>query len=74
VDESQKKRTKQEFLDDQMRFLEKVNKKTEDMRNQTSQMEMSKQNPSIDETSRRIIEEKMADRKDQATHVRLYNL
>jgi hypothetical protein len=64
VAEGDKKRTKQEFLDDQMRFLEKVNKKTEDIRSQTSQVESSKQNPCIDETSRKIIEEKMSDRKN----------
>jgi hypothetical protein len=30
--------------------------------------------PSIDETSKKIVEEKMADRKNQSTHERLYGL
>lgn len=47
-----------------MRFLEKVKTKTENLRNQNNQVETSTQHPSIDETSRKIIEEKMADRKN----------
>lgn len=54
--------------------MEKVKKKNEDSRAQNSQVETSTQQPSIDETSRRIIEEKMGDRKNQPTHERLYNL
>ena len=30
--------------------------------------------PTIDETSKKIVEEKLADRKGTATHERLYNL
>jgi hypothetical protein len=30
--------------------------------------------PSIDETSKRIVEEKMGDRKNKTTHERLYEL
>lgn len=41
---------------------------------QESQFQSSVQQPMIDETSKRIIEEKMADRKGKATYERLYEL
>lgn len=63
-----------QFLEDQKKFVEKVNKKQEDMRQQASDANVSTLHPSIDETSRRIIEEKMGDRKNKPTYERLYEM
>lgn len=41
---------------------------------QTSQMNASTLHPTIDETSRKIIEEKMTERSNKPTHERLYDL
>ena len=51
-----------------------MSKKNEDMKTQTNLDHESTQHPSIDETSRRIIEEKMADRKNKPTYERLYDM
>ena len=72
--ENAKKRNLEEFLEDQKKFLEKVSKKTEDMQVQRKNEDESIMHPSIDETSRKIIEEKMADRYNKPTHERLYEL
>lgn len=61
-------------MEDQKKFLEKINKKTEDLKQQANEANASTLNPNIDETSRRIIEEKMGDRKNKPTYERLYEL
>ena len=68
------KRNLDQFIQDQQKFLEKVNKKREDAKQQNAIDETSVMHPSIDETSKRIVEEKLADRKNKPTHERLYNL
>lgn len=68
------KRTLDQFLGDQKRFQEKVHKKIEDAKEQNSQQEQSIMSPHIDETSARIVEEKMGDRKNKTTYDRLYDL
>lgn len=54
--------------------MEKVNKKISDVKDNVAQEEISIMHPSIDETSKKIVEEKFADRKNKATHERLYDL
>ena len=44
------------------------------MKEQSNMAQTSIQHPTIDETSKKIIEEKMADRKNKPTHERLYEL
>jgi hypothetical protein len=51
-----------------------VHKKKEDLGNQLNQEQTSTQHPNIDGNSRKIIEEKMKDRKDKPTYERLYGL
>lgn len=51
-----------------------MKKKTEDLTVQTSQMNASTMHPTIDETSRKIIEEKMSERASKPTYERLYDL
>lgn len=71
---SEPKRNLDQFIQDQHKFLEKVNKKREDAKQQATQEETSVMHPNIDETSRRMVEEKMADRKNKPTYDRLYEL
>ena len=54
--------------------MEKVNKKIEDAKQQTATDEVSVMHPTIDERSKRIVEEKLGDRRSKATHERLYDL
>ena len=72
--EGDHKRSLNQFIEDQKKFQEKVKKKTEDLTVQTSQMNASTLHPTIDETSRKIIEEKMAERGSKPTYERLYDL
>jgi hypothetical protein len=54
--------------------LEKVSKKIEDTKNYNTNEETSTMHPNIDEYSKRLVEEKMGDRKNKPTHERLYDL
>jgi hypothetical protein len=67
------KRNLDQFLEDQKKFTERVNKKLEDKKNVALEGSVI-MNPSIDLKSKQIIEEKMADRKNKATYDRLYEL
>ena len=61
-------------MEDQRRFLEKVSKKQDDLKAQVSNDKESTLRPNIDETSRKIIEEKMGERKNKPTYERLYEM
>jgi len=62
-------------LEDQNNFVRKINKKIEDVKSKTSQLEDGAMHPQIDETSRRIVETKLAEKRDgRPIHERLYDL
>lgn len=74
VEEGYQKRNLDQFLADQQRFMERVSKKKEDVKNQVVEVEVSTMHPQIDETSKRIVEEKLAEKRNKPTHERLYEL
>lgn len=61
-----------QFLEDQKKFQEKVNKKKEELKLETQDQVYS--GPAIDEGSKKIIEEKMGERKNKPTYERLYEM
>ena len=64
-----------QFLEDQNNFVRKVTKKIEDQKVKASLQEESAMHPVIDEISRKIVEEKLADiRYSKPIHERLYEL
>lgn len=55
--------------------MEKVNKKREDEKQKTLEFETSViGKPIIDEVSKKIVEEKLAEKRNKPTHERLYEL
>ena len=54
--------------------MDKKNKKREDAKQQNALEETSIMHPTIDETSKRIVEEKLGDKRNKPTHERLYEL
>ena len=76
VEEGYQKRNLDQFLEDQKNFVTKVTKKIEDVKIRASQMEETNMHPTIDETSRKIVEEKLTEkgRYNKPIHERLYDL
>ncbi len=75
VEEGYQKRNLDQFLEDQNNFAKKVNKKIEDEKVKASLLEESIMHPIIDDVSRRIVEEKLADsRYARPIHERLFDL
>jgi hypothetical protein len=72
--EQQQQRTHEQFLEDQRKFQEKVKNKTKELNEQQHSSQDVTLQPIICELSKKIIEDKMADRKNQPTHERLYDL
>ena len=61
-------------MEDQRRFQERVSNKVKDSAQQSRAEVDAVMHPTIDETSKRIVEEKLTDRKGKPTHERLYDL
>lgn len=75
VEEGYHKRNLDQFLEDQNNFVKKITKKIEDEKVRASLMEESAMHPTIDEISRKIVEEKLAEtRYSKPIHERLYEL
>ena len=75
VEEGYQKRNLDQFLEDQNNFVRKITKKIEDQKVKASIQEDSAMHPQIDETSRKIVEEKLGDiRYNKPIHERLYEL
>lgn len=75
VEEGYQKRNLNQFLEDQNNFVRKVHKKLEEKREQASHQEDGLMHPQIDETSRMIVETKLAEKRgDAPIHERLYGL
>jgi len=75
VEEGYQKRNLEQFLEDQQNFVTKVTKKIEDEKMRASMMEDNAMHPQIDEQSRRIVEEKLAEKRgNRPIHERLYDL
>lgn len=72
--EGEKKRSVNRFLEDQQKFLERKRNNTENLKQQISQQNASTMQPSIDETSRKIIEGKATERSSKPTYERLYDM
>ena len=72
--QEQPTRNLDQFIQDQQKFLDKKNKKREDAKQQNALEETSIMHPTIDETSKRIVEEKLGDKRNKPTHERLYEL
>ena len=75
VEEGYQKRKLDQFLEDQSNFVKKITKKIEDEKTKASIQGESAMHPTIDDISRRIVEEKLADaRYQKPIHERLYDL
>lgn len=75
VEEGYQKRNLDQFLEDQNNFVRKVTKKIEDQKVKASLQEDSAMHPVIDDISRKIVEEKLAEtRYSKPIHERLYEL
>lgn len=74
VEEGYQKRNLDQFLEDQNNFVRKITKKIEEVKTREQYAE-SMQYPNIDETSRKIVEEKLAEKRyNKPIHQRLYEL
>ena len=61
VEEGYQKRNLDQFLEDQNNFVRKITKKIEDEKTKSALLEESVMHPIIDDVSRRIVEEKLAE-------------
>jgi hypothetical protein len=73
-DDTLQRRDLNQFLEDQRRFQERVSNKVKDSQQLSRADVEAVMHPTIDETSKRIVEEKLTDRKGKSTHERLYDL
>jgi|Laugresu1bdmlbsd_1035121.scaffolds.fasta_scaffold137288_1 hypothetical protein len=75
VEEGYQKRNLDQFLEDQNNFVKKITKKIEEHKVKASIQEDSAMHPVIDDVSRKIVEEKLAEtRYSKPIHERLYEL
>lgn len=75
VEEGYQRRDLGQFLEDQYNHVAKVTKKIEDAKAQTQIEEENTMHPQIDEVSRKIVEEKLAEkRQGKPVYERLYEL
>lgn len=75
VEEGYQKRNLDQFLEDQQNFVRKITKKIEDVKQKTAQIEEGTMHPQIDDVSRKIVETKLAEKREaKPIYERLHDL